>query len=82
MAKLITGSDLLRPLLSKALDVATPTLREIARDAGVSYGAIRMYRAGQRTPSPKVRRAIVAALRKQSRRLAKLADELEKGGTP
>jgi transcriptional regulator with XRE-family HTH domain len=77
VAKLITVSHSLRPMLRKALDAATPTLREIAREAGVSYGAIRMYRAGQRTPSANVLRALVAALRKQSGGLAKLVDKLE-----
>ena len=69
-------------MLVKVLDAATPSLKDIAANAGISARAIRAYRYGKRTPSPKVVRALVTALRKQSRRLGKLADELERGGTP
>jgi len=65
-------------MLGKALDLATPTLREIAREAGVSYHAMRLYRAQQRTPAPQVLARIVKALRAQSADLAKVANELER----
>lgn len=64
-------------MIVQALDSATPTLRELAREVGISYGAVRMYRAGQRTPSPKVVRALLKTLRRRSAQLAKLADNLE-----
>lgn len=63
-----------------ALDLGTPTLKDVAREAGISYPAVRAYRAGQRTPSPDVRRRLAAALRKFSARLRKAADDLEHGG--
>jgi len=65
-------------MLRKALDAATPSLREIAREAGVSYHAIRLYRAGIRTPAPKVLKALIAALRKHTGQVAKAIDELER----
>lgn len=77
MGKLTTQDYTERRMLVNLLDVATPSLREIARDAGITYHAIRRYREGQRTPSPKVLRALLAAVRKRSEQLAKLADELE-----
>jgi len=77
-----TSRKAVRRVLVKALDAATPSLKDLAANTGISARAIRAYRYGKRTPSPKVLRALVTALRKQSRRLAKLADELEKGGTP
>lgn len=62
----------------QALDAATPTLRELARDIGVSYHAIRLYRRGLRTPSPETRQALVTALRKRSAQLAAFADAIER----
>ncbi len=64
-------------MLSRLLEAVSPNLRAIAKEVGVSYGAVRQYRLGTRTPSPKVLRALVAAVRKRSVLLAKLADELE-----
>lgn len=63
-------------MLMESLDAATPSLRDLAREAGISYHAIRQYRKGKRTPDTQVLRHLVVALRKRSGRLAKLADEL------
>ncbi len=77
MPKLITSNVRLRAMLRKALKAATPSLREVAHAAGLTYHAIRLYQAGQRTPALDVVRRLAKALRGQSRELAKLADELE-----
>ena len=77
MAKLTTQDYKVRRMLVKVLDAASPNLRDLARHVGVSYGALRAYRLGTRTPSPRVLRKLIAALRHQSARIAKLADELE-----
>jgi transcriptional regulator with XRE-family HTH domain len=69
-------------VLVKVLDAATPSLNDLAREAGISVRAIRAYRYGKRTPEPKVLKALVAALRKHSGRLATLADELEAASEP
>jgi len=65
-------------MLRNVLDAATPSLREIAREAGIGYHAIRLYRAGIRTPAPKVLKALIAALRKHAGGVVKLTDELER----
>jgi len=75
--KLRTPSNRLRPVLVTALKSATPSLRQIARRAGVSYPAVRMYVRGHRTPAPAVVQRLARALRAQGKRLAKLADKLE-----
>lgn len=85
MAKLDTTKQAIRRVLRKALDTVTPSLREIARETGISYAAIRQYRRGQRTPKPGTLRALVGALRKRSARLAALASDLaalEEHGAP
>ena len=66
-----------RRMLEQALKGATPTLRDIARDAGLSYPAVRMYVRGHRTPKPAVIAQLVRALRGRSAKLAKLAAQLE-----
>ena len=76
MPKLGTPKQL-RRMLAKTLDLATPTLRVLARKAGISYHAIRQYRKGMRTPPPVVVRRLAKALRAQSGTLARAAGGLE-----
>lgn len=64
-------------MLVNALKGATPNLKDLAREAGVSYPAMQMYVRGLRTPSQDAIRRIVKALRARGRRMAKLADSLE-----
>jgi len=71
-----------RRLVVKVLKAANLSLAELAKAAGISVHAIRMYRKGLRTPSLEVRRKLARALRRHSARLVKLADQLEQGGTP
>ncbi len=78
MTKLYTPRLEIRRVLVKVLDGAVPSLKELAAEAGISYRAIRAYRFGHRTPPPAVLRALVRALRKHSKRVAKLAAELER----
>ena len=77
MTKLYTHRLRVLAVLVKVLDAAVPSLKELAASAGISYRAIRSYRFGHRVPPDKVLRALVAALRRHSKRVAKLADELE-----
>lgn len=65
-------------MLAKTLDLAAPTLREIAADAGISYHAIRQYRLGERTPPAAVIRRLAKVLRRRAGRLSQLADQLER----
>jgi hypothetical protein len=78
VTKLYTHRLQVLAVLVKVLDAAVPSLKELAAEAGISYRAIRSYRFGHRVPPAKVLRALVAALRKHSKRVAKLADELER----
>jgi transcriptional regulator with XRE-family HTH domain len=64
-------------MLVQVLDAATPTLRDIAREAGISYHAIRRYREGARTPHPAVLRKLALALRARGGKLAQWAKALE-----
>jgi len=75
------GNVAIRRLVVKVLQAANLSLAELAKAAGISVHAIRMYRKGLRTPSPAVRRRLARALRQHSARLVKLAAQLEKGGT-
>jgi transcriptional regulator with XRE-family HTH domain len=67
-------------MVMKALNLGTPNLKDVAREAGVSYNAVRAYKKGQRTPSPAVRRQLADALRRFSVNLRKAADDLERSG--
>ena len=77
MRKLRTPRKRLRPVLVIALKTATPSLRQIARRAGLSYSAVRMYVRGHRTPAPTIVRRIAKVLRARAAKVAKLAEELE-----
>ena len=70
-----------RAVLVNALKGATPSLKDLAREAGLSYSAVRMYIRGKRTPSRDAIGRIAKALRARGRRMAQLADELERGAS-
>jgi AcrR family transcriptional regulator len=65
-------------MLAHVLDFIAPSLREIAREAGISYGAIRHYRKAKRTPAPAVIQRLVKVLRARGGKLQQLADQLER----
>ncbi len=65
-------------MLSKALDTATPTLRDLAARTKVSYHAVRQYRLGARAPSPRILRQLARVLRDQAARITKAAQRLER----
>ncbi len=64
-------------VVSEALAVATPTLRDVAARVGVSYASARAWRTGARIPRPKGHRRLAAVLRKQADKLNKMADKVE-----
>ncbi len=57
--------------LQRILRDATPTLRDIARMAGISYSAMRSYRASTRKPAAAVLEAVGTALIHQAALLAR-----------
>ena len=63
-------------MLANVLDAVAPTLREIAREAGISYEAIRSYRKGLRTPPAPVIRRLAAVLHARGGKLRTLAAQL------
>ncbi len=64
-------------VVSEALEVATPTLRDVAARVGVSYASARAWRTGARIPKPIGHRRLAAVLRKQADKLHKMADLVE-----
>lgn len=66
----------LRQLVVNALDAATPTLRDVAVHAGLTYHAVRRYRLGDRTPEVQVLQRLARALRDQARQLDRAAAQL------
>lgn len=75
--KLVTPKRV-RIVLMKLLDLATPTLRDLAHEAGISYHAARAYRKGQRTPSPAILKRLAAAMRARGGQLVKAAATFER----
>lgn len=71
-------------LVADALEAATLAVEELAARARLSSSALRRYRLGDRTPSPDVLRRLATELRRQVKRLERLAHNLEseagKGG--
>ncbi len=65
-------------MLASALDLVTPTLRDVAGWLNVSYATIRSYKADTRTPSPGTVRRFAKALRRHARHLDRMADRLER----
>ena len=64
--------------ISTALDVATPTLRDVADWMDTNYHTVRSWRLGRRIPPPNVQQQLAGKLRKQGHRLIKAADSLER----
>ncbi len=62
-------------VIQKALATACPSLRDVARAAGVSYAAVRSWKLGTRVPTSTGR--LPRVLRKQAGQLLALADQLE-----
>ena len=76
--------DRVNRLVADALEVATLAVEELAARAGLSSSALRRYRLGDRTPSSEVLRRLATELRRQVKRLERLARNLDtearKGG--
>ena len=66
-----------RTLVVEALTAGLPGLDELAVRLRLSSSALRRYRLGNRTPSPAVLRALAEELRRQGKRLERLAYNLE-----
>ena len=69
-------TEKLRQMIDKALDGATASLEDIARDAGVTYNALYQWRTGRRNPTPENLKRLAQAVRDRSEELDRLAAEL------
>jgi transcriptional regulator with XRE-family HTH domain len=65
-------------LVKRVLREAPFSMRQLADDAGVNYGTLRIWASGGRTPEPNNVRLIAAGLRSRADRLRALAAELER----
>jgi transcriptional regulator with XRE-family HTH domain len=64
-------------IVQRALKTADFGMRQLAEAEGLSYGVLRAWAIGRRTPTPDNVKRIAEGLRNQSERLASLASELE-----
>ena len=68
-------------VMQKLLRAATPSLRELAEECGIPYSTLKAWSSGARVPSQEGARIVIDAVRERSRRLAELADRLERAAT-
>ena len=73
----VTLMERVNRLVAEALEAAALAVEELAVRAGLSSSALRRYRLGDRTPSPDVLRRLAKELRRQGKRLERLAHTLE-----
>lgn len=64
--------------VQNALKVATPSMRELAEEVGITYSTLRAWSAGNRMPSEDGAAALAKALRRRAKKLTKLAQQLER----
>ena len=64
-------------MISKALELATPSLRDLAGRARLGYHAIRQYRIGNRTLGREGLRRLARVFRTQAKTLEREAAKLD-----
>lgn len=70
-----------RAVLRTILDEAPGSIRELAREAGISHPLLVAIRDGERRLTPETRDAVAAALRRWAERCEGLAEALEAAET-
>ena len=65
-------------IAQEILNESGVSLRQIAEDAGVNYGTLRVWAKGGRNPMPENLRQIASGLRTRGEQLGKLAARLER----
>jgi len=73
----VTPMAATRRLIAEVLEAAAPSLEDWAAEARLSSSALRRYRLGNRVPSGVVISGLAGQLRRQARRLERLAGILE-----
>lgn len=64
-------------IAQEVLNESGVSLRQIAEDAGVNYGTLRVWAKGGRNPMPENLRQIASGLRIRGEQLGKLAEKLD-----
>ncbi|CAN5634879.1 hypothetical protein BH23GEM7_BH23GEM7_27210 [soil metagenome] len=67
-------------IVQRALKEGPFAMRQLAKDSGLSYAALRAWASGLRTPQPEYLRKLAVGFRRRSQELEKLADQLERAG--
>lgn len=73
-----TDPEEVRMTIRRVVDESGLPQAVIARDADLSYAAIRAWLNGERTPEPTSIRKLASGLRSRGDRLLELADDLER----
>lgn len=68
-------------IAQSVLEESGVTLRQLAEDAGLNYGTLRVWARGKRNPQPENLRQIAEGLRVRSARLTELAGKIERAGS-
>lgn len=71
------GPAEVRRVMDKVFEEAAVSMESLAEEAGISYATLHAWRTGRRNPSRENLRALAAALRRRSAKLAELAEEVD-----
>ena len=63
-------------MIAQALRLMVPTLKDLARELGVSYSLLRHYRIADRTPPEMLAKRLATVMRKRARELERQATKL------
>lgn len=64
-------------LVKNALKEGTFSMRQLAEREGISYGVLRAWASGRRTPEPDNLHRLAAGFRRRAELLQKLADQMD-----
>jgi transcriptional regulator with XRE-family HTH domain len=65
-------------LMKRALEAAAPSLRELAKETGISYDTLRAWRIGRRNPEAHQLAVVADALERRGREQLELAKSLRR----
>ena len=64
-------------MFARALELTTPTLKQLAKELGVKHDILRRYRIADRQPTPDLARRLAKVMRKRAQKLEREAARLE-----
>jgi transcriptional regulator with XRE-family HTH domain len=65
-------------IMQRALKLATPSLRQLAEETGITYASLKAWSAGHRTPNAENANIVADALKARAAALAELAERLRR----